>query len=477
MFAISQLHMYTIALCVHIIQSEKSGRAMKRLVYWYGTPLGQNAYSFVNASQLISYEEGMNRGYNSPTKLMSKIAKGQHLNKKEETLKHGLQEIETDSKLAKADRIKWMQVGNDVKSSKRKYKAATPDEVVSSSTSARSNSPKKEYTAATPDEVVSSNSTSAVSIGKHSKKKVKKEPNLISPANLLTESVPSSSKTKPTPSECFLVVQELGKLHPNIIQMNEERRSKFALQSKNSSMKFNPKNTPITDAIISTMLSQNTTAANQNRAFASLKKNFPTWEQVANEKNTTRIEESIRVAGLAQIRAERMLAMLQTIQEEKGSAHFEYLHDYESTDIVKELSRFKGMGPKTISCVLLFALGKADFPVDTHVLRISKSMNWIPQSFSREAAYEYLNGVVPDEFKLDLHCLLVTHGKMCVKCAARGKPQFPPKEAWVCPMASIKSGKLVSPSEGCKASTPHSVKSENPSPVSSNVTVKLEQDM
>ena len=459
---------------------------MKRLVYWYGTPLGQSAYSFVNANQLISYEEGVNRGYNSPTKLMNRIAKGKHLSKKEETLKRGLKEIEVDLKLPKSDRIKWMkhEKESDIKvenaeSSKRKYKAATPDEVVSSSTSARSKSSKRKYKAATPDEVVSSNSMSESSADKHnSKKKCKKEPfpKLVSP-NLKPELVSSSSKAKPTPSECFLVVQELGKLHPDIIQMNEERRANFALQSKNSSLKFNPENTPITDAIISTMLSQNTTAANQNRAFASLKKTFPTWDQVASEKNTTRIEESIRVAGLAQIRAERMLAMLQTIQEEKGSAHFEYLQDYDSNEIIKELSRFKGMGPKTISCVLLFALGKADFPVDTHVLRIAKMMNWIPQSFSREAAYEYLNGVVPDEYKLDLHCLLVTHGKMCDKCAARGKPQFPPKEAWVCPMASIKSGKLVSPSEGCKANTFQSVKSEKPSPVSSNVTVKLEQDI
>jgi len=465
-----------------MLQSKKSGRAMKRLVYWYGTPLGQNAYSFVNANQLISYEEGINRGYNSLTKLMNKIAKGQHLSKKEETLRRGLKEIEVDStKLAKADRIKWMQhiekesdiKVENVESSKRKYTTATPDEVVSSnSMSVGSVSKKRKYTAATPDEVVSSKG--AVSIDKYnntSKKKVKKEPKLVSPANLQI-----SSKMKPTSSECFLVVQELGKLHPDIIQMNEERRANFALQSKISSMKYNPKKTPITDAIISTMLSQNTTAANQNRAFASLKKTFPTWEQVANEKSTTRIEESIRVAGLAQIRAERMLAMLQTIQEEKGSAHFEYLHNNDSNDIVKELSRFKGMGPKTISCVLLFALGKADFPVDTHVLRIAKMMNWIPQSFSREAAYEYLNEIVPDEFKLDLHCLLVTHGKMCVKCAARGKPQFPPKEAWVCPMASIKSGKLVTSSEVCKTHSPHGVKmepgpvkSEMPSPVSSSV--------
>ena len=47
-------------------------------------------------------------------------------------------------------------------------------------------------------------------------------------------------------------------------------------------MANNTSNTPITDAIISTMLSQNTTAANQNRAFAALKKTFPNgWEECA----------------------------------------------------------------------------------------------------------------------------------------------------------------------------------------------------
>ena len=93
---------------------------------------------------------------------------------------------------------------------------------------------------------------------------------------------------------------------------------------------------------------------------------------------------------------------------------FEYLLNIQSTDeIVNELSRFRGMGPKTISCVLLFALGKPDFPVDTHVLRISKQMGWIAQSFTREAAYNYLNQIVPDDCKLDLHCLSVTHGKQC----------------------------------------------------------------
>jgi endonuclease-3 len=267
----------------------------------------------------------------------------------------------------------------------------------------------------------------------------------------------SVKKTPPTPEECYLVVHELGKLHPDVISANNDRRHTFALQkqllqSNNNdftslSSMANNTSTSITDAIISTMLSQNTTAANQNRAFAALKNTFHGWEECAAEANTVRIEDAIRVAGLAKVRAERLLSMLQIIKNERGEANFEYLQNIQSTDeIVNELSRFKGMGPKTISCVLLFALGKPDFPVDTHVLRISKQMGWIGQSFTREAAYDYLNQIVPDDCKLDLHCLLVTHGKQCNKCAARGKAQFPPScstKQWVCPMMAIKSGTLV----------------------------------
>ena len=90
--------------------------------------------------------------------------------------------------------------------------------------------------------------------------------------------------------------------------------------------------------------------------------------------------------------------------------------------------------------MLLFALLRPDFPVDTHVLRISKMLRWVPSSATRESAYVHLNEMVPDEVKMDLHCLLVTHGKHCHRCAANGKPQFPPKDGTKldCPLVRSK---------------------------------------
>ena len=35
--------------------------------------------------------------------------------------------------------------------------------------------------------------------------------------------------------------------------------------------------------------------------------------------------------------------------------------------IKAELTRFKGVGPKTAACVLMFCLQRPEFPVDVHV--------------------------------------------------------------------------------------------------------------
>lgn len=59
----------------------------------------------------------------------------------------------------------------------------------------------------------------------------------------------------------------------------------------------------------------------------------------------------------------------------------------------------------------MFCLQRAEFPVDTHVWKIAKSLHWIPQSYDREECYTHLNKMVPDECKYDLHVLMVEHGK------------------------------------------------------------------
>jgi len=55
-------------------------------------------------------------------------------------------------------------------------------------------------------------------------------------------------------------------------------------------------------------------------------------------------------------------------------------------------------------------MGRDDFPVDTHVHRVSKRLGWVDSDFvgsNREKTYQLLNDKIPDDLKHSLHILLV----------------------------------------------------------------------
>jgi endonuclease-3 len=64
--------------------------------------------------------------------------------------------------------------------------------------------------------------------------------------------------------------------------------------------------------------------------------------------------------------------------------------------------------------VLTFALGRAAFPVDTHVHRVAIRLGWIPAKATADQAHRLLGPTVPPDIRYDLHVALITHGrKVC----------------------------------------------------------------
>ena len=60
------------------------------------------------------------------------------------------------------------------------------------------------------------------------------------------------------------------------------------------------------------------------------------------------LADSIRCGGLAEIKGGRIKEVLRTLEKERGCLDMEYLHGLSSEEVKKELSRFKGVGPKTV---------------------------------------------------------------------------------------------------------------------------------
>lgn len=188
-----------------------------------------------------------------------------------------------------------------------------------------------------------------------------------------------------------------------------------------------PARKSVLDSLVGAILSQNTTDATSAVAFANLKRAFPTWSSV-RAADPRKVEAAVKCGGLAEIKVARIRAILDTLVAERGEPPCaEYLRDAPDEEVKRQLTRFKGVGPKTVSCVLMFCLLRPDFPVDTHVWKIAMSLGWIPKSATRDQAYEHLNRRVPDGCKFDLHVLLVEHGKVYknsagwLKAAIRGQ--------------------------------------------------------
>ena len=172
----------------------------------------------------------------------------------------------------------------------------------------------------------------------------------------------------------------------------------------------------ILDALIGTVLSQHTSDINSARAFASLKARFTDWD-AARRASLATIRSSIRSGGLANVKAARIRAILREVHAERGETSLEQLKNASARRIKEDLSRLPGVGPKTVACVLLFGLGRPDFPVDTHVHRVARRLGWVPARSSAEATYEHLIARVPKERMYELHVLMVSHGRRL--CRAR----------------------------------------------------------
>jgi endonuclease-3 len=166
--------------------------------------------------------------------------------------------------------------------------------------------------------------------------------------------------------------------------------------------------------LVSTILSQNTNDVNRDVAFERLRDRLPTWEEV-RDAETEVVIEAIRPAGLANQKGPRIQEALRFITEEQGELSLNFLADLPVEDAKRWLTSMNGVGPKTAAIVLLFALGRPSFPVDTHVHRVTKRLGLIGPRVSREKAHDELEQLVAEEDYYAFHLNLIRHGRqICV---------------------------------------------------------------
>lgn len=185
---------------------------------------------------------------------------------------------------------------------------------------------------------------------------------------------------------------------------------------------------PIIDQLVATVLSQHTSDRNSERAFAQLKTGFPTWRQVV-EAPPEKVADAIRCGGIADQKARRIQRILTAIEEREAHLNLDRLRTLDDETAQSYLTSLPGVGPKTAACVLVFAMGRPAFPVDTHVHRVTTRLGWIPAGTTAEKAHSLLTPIIPPEIRHNLHLALITHGRTTCR------PQQPRCE--ICPLRDL----------------------------------------
>jgi endonuclease-3 len=162
--------------------------------------------------------------------------------------------------------------------------------------------------------------------------------------------------------------------------------------------------------LVDTILSQNTSNKNSDAGYRQLRRRFRSWNQVAAAP-VAEVERHIRISGLSNQKAPRIQAILQQIKADRGTIDIQHLADMDEHLAYDYLRTFKGVGPKTANCVLLFAFKHAVFPVDTHIHRIARRLKLIGPKTTAEQAHDVLKPMIAPADRYEMHVLLIEHGR------------------------------------------------------------------
>ena len=167
------------------------------------------------------------------------------------------------------------------------------------------------------------------------------------------------------------------------------------------------------DELILTVLSQSTNDRNRDVAFLGLRKRFDSWAEVRDAPNAE-VELAIRPGGISKVKSLRIQAILRELDDPPSIDHLAQASVEQGR---AELTALPGVGRKTAACVLLFAYGKRDVPVDTHVSRVGTRLGLFREGAPFEELHDTMLDLTPRGEELEFHVNLLRHGRRT--CHAR----------------------------------------------------------
>ena len=168
--------------------------------------------------------------------------------------------------------------------------------------------------------------------------------------------------------------------------------------------------------LIGTILSQNCSDTNSERAARALFKKYRTPGAIAGAP-LREVEKLIKPSGFYKVKARRLKEVSRIILDRYGG---------KVPDSIEELVKMPGVGRKTAGCVMVYGFSRPEsIPVDTHVHRVSNRLGLV-KTKQREKTELALMKLVPKKHWILVNEVMVLHGKNI--CSARNP------HCWECPV-------------------------------------------
>ena len=175
-----------------------------------------------------------------------------------------------------------------------------------------------------------------------------------------------------------------------------------------------PHGHPIAE-LVRTVLSQNTSDLNRDRAYERLRERFPTWEEVRDAPEDEVID-ALRPGGLANTKGPRIQQILRDMNDPPD---LDWTEHADRNEALGYLTSLHGVGRKTAACVLIFTWGRPEIPVDTHVKRVATRLGLFRPGASFDEAHDEILAMVDPEDAYEFHINLIRHGRAVCKARPR----------------------------------------------------------
>lgn len=184
--------------------------------------------------------------------------------------------------------------------------------------------------------------------------------------------------------------------------------------------------------LILTVLSQSTNDRNRDVAFLRLRAAWPEWDALLDAP-VEEVEEAIRPGGISKVKSVRIKAIVAAIEERnphpaaRSPLDLGWMRAAPLAESRAFLCSLPGVGRKTAACVLLFAFGLHDIPVDTHVSRVGWRLGLFRPGAGFDELHDEMLLIAPVGAGLELHVNMLRHGRRtchsrrpaCERCVLR----------------------------------------------------------